>query len=279
MKSKSNTWKEKIHFGIFHPIKFIKKSIRKNKQKKKFVSKESYQESRDREERKILVYFNHYYNPKAEFPGKSSKQLREVRREIVQKCLDSLRSIPNTHVFVCGIRDHALVPIDIDFSHLENPAHIVYASIEKMFKETENYAYFINIEDDILMDKKIIENISDFDIHNENVRDLWHPNRLEREDGNVYCPDFIAKPGWIGRIKKFNGSNLRIGINPHSGIMILSRAKMRFAHEKVNLQNREIIIGYYMASAYANVNAPFNLYRSLDLEEHAVYHLDQWEVR
>ena len=285
--------RRRIVFVLFSPTKFFKKyfniiwdgffgenleSIKVDKvyTDQKIIFDKSISK---KEAPRVLILINHYYNKKGEFKGKSSSQDIKVRKAIVEKVANELRSIPNSDVKVCGMKGFSLIDIDKDFSFIKDPKFLVYESIEWMFSKIDKYDYFVNIEDDILLTRETFERIIEFD-KNQPLNKCFHPNRMEYEGGREYCSDFEAEPGWRNISMKYNNYEVRVAKNPHSGLTILSKPKMLYARDMVDLKRRERIIGYYMASAYANVNSPFLLYRSyFDLSVHRVVHLDRWEER
>ena len=289
-------FQKKIKFAFFSPEKFIKKYLKiffdfifprnfRPFRVGKFYLNEKSKFDREmigRENPRVLVLVNHYYSKKnvSDFPGKCAKQDKEIRKSIVEKVLNELKRIPNVDVKICGIKGCSIFEIDQDFSHIQNPAFLVYSSIEWMFSQVDQYDYFVNIEDDIFLTKETFDEIVQFD-KSHSVDECYHPNRMECDENGVeYCPDFKARSGWENISMKYKGHKLKVAKNSHSGLAIFSRPKMIFAKNKVNLKRREIIIGYYMASAFANVNAPFLLYRNFsNLSKHKVIHLDNWEER
>ncbi|EKE19225.1 MAG: hypothetical protein ACD_9C00076G0003 [uncultured bacterium] len=227
----------------------------------------------------VLAVVNHYYGKGKDFRGKSGTQDASVRKGIVEKVINELRKIPNTEIRICGIKEKSLVSIDQDFSHVGNPSFLIYESIEWMASQVDKYDYFINIEDDILLTRKTFERIVEFDKENK-ISECFHPNRMECDGSHEYCVDLKAWPGWTNVSKKYNNYDLRIAENPHSGIAVLSKEKLKYAVEKIDLKRRDKIIGHYMASAYANLHSPFLLFRNFsDLSAHKVIHLDNWDPR
>lgn len=227
--------------------------------------------------KKVLVVVNHYYGKGDNFIGKSSTQEASIRRRIVQKTVDELKTIPNVEIKICGIKNKSLINIDNDFSHIANPSFLVYESIEWMASQVNKYDYFINIEDDILLTRKTFERIVKYDKRNS-IKECFHPNRMESENNFEYCVDLKAGPGWTDISKKYKNYDLKIANNPHSGIAVLSKEKLKYAISQVDLKRRDIIIGHYMASAYANLHTPFLMFRSFsNLSSHKVIHLDKWD--
>lgn len=228
---------------------------------------------------RVLAIVNHYYGKNTNFKGKSTYQDADLRRKIVQRVIKSLYKIPNVEIKICGIENHSLVNIDKDFSYIENPAFLVYESIQWMSSLLDRYDYFINIEDDILFDNKAFQRILKFDQESP-INECFHPNRMEFKNGVEYCVDLKAMPGWKEISKKYNKYELRVAVNPHSGISVLSKNKLLFASHNVNFKKRDIIIGHFMASAYANLHSPFLLFRTWRvLSAHKVIHLDNWEPK
>jgi hypothetical protein len=227
---------------------------------------------------RILCYFNHYFGSTSAFIGKSTSSECATRAEIVLRALHALRQLPfAVDLYVCGFKDCSLLPIDIDLSAIGDPQHIVFASIERMFESIEDYDYFLNVEDDILLDSDVFESVFAFNRVSQ-PSEVLLPNRMElNPDGTSYCVDLVAMPGWKGLVRTFGGMSLDIANNPHSGLMLLSRAQMRYAKARVDLSRRMQIIGGPMASAFANVHVPFLMWRTKsDLEAHKVIHLDRW---
>jgi hypothetical protein len=230
-----------------------------------------------KENPKVLAVVNHYYGKGKNWSGKSTKQVKGVRKKIVEEAVRKLRAIPGIDIKICGLKGCSLINIDNDFLSLSDPALIIYESIEWMFSQIEKYDYFINMEDDILLPAETFNRIVEFDKKNA-INECFHPNRMEYdEDGKEYCVDLKAVPGWTNISKNYAGYHLKVALNPHSGISILSREKLLYAQKYVNLKRRNKIIGHYMESAFANLHSPFLLFRESDnLAGHKVIHLDNW---
>ena len=168
------------------------------------------------------------------------------------------------------------MPIDIEF-RLSDPRLLVYESLAMMARFSSEFDYFVNIEDDILLEREAFERITTFDAESL-VNECLHPNRMEDRHDGSYCVDLEAMPGWTFHTRTVAGHQLRVALNPHSGLCVLSRAKLRYAMERVDLRRREQIVGGYMASAYANLHGPFAMFRVTDpLGAHKVTHLDWWK--
>jgi len=193
--------------------------------------------------------------------------------------LARIRALPvDVVVRVCGFPQFSLLPIDLDLSYIREPRHIVYESIERMFDELDDYDFFLNIEDDILVADEVIETCIAFNSLSS-LNEVYLPNRMERRaDGSLYCVDLLVMPGWDGSFHRdFRNTTLGIAKNPHSALSLLSRKQMNYAAQRVNLSRREIVVGGFMASAYANLHAPFLLWRARsDVVAHHVIHLDNW---
>jgi len=228
---------------------------------------------------KILCHFNHFFGEASAFVGRSTTEAPEKRSEIVQTALARLRALPfDMEIRVCGFPYSSLVPIDLDLSEIGEPQHIVYASIERMFDAVDDYDFFLNIEDDILVSGQVIDACIAF--HSSSaLNEVYLPNRMERRaDSSLYCVDFLASPGWNQPCRRvFQNTTLGIALNPHSALSFLSRKQMDYAAQRVDLSRRDVVIGGLMASAYANLHAPFLLWRSRSsLIAHHILHLDNW---
>lgn len=227
---------------------------------------------------KVLCCVNHFYGHNPQFIGKSSTQAAEVRKQIIEKCLLQLQEIESMDIKICGIEGYSLLPIDINFPDIKNtPTLLIYESINYMVQYLDQYDYFINIEDDILLPKETFVNITQFDKVSL-VNEILHPNRLEVDaKGNNYCVDLSAFGYWSFQRKFFLNKELRVNINPHSGIMILSQAKFRYAISNIDLSFRGIILAKEMESAFAHFHSPFSLYRPFEnIGFHYIMHLDKW---
>ena len=228
---------------------------------------------------KILCHFNHFFGKTSSFVGKSTAGVPEQRFEIVQTALARIRALPyDMEIRVCGFPDFSLLPIDLDLSEIREPQHIVYASIERMFNTLDDYDYFLNIEDDILISGQVID--ACFAFHPcSAVNEVYLPNRMERRaDGSLYCVDLLALPGWNQAFRRvFQNNTLGVAVNPHSAMSFLSRQQMDYAAGRLDLSRREIVIGGFMASAYANLHAPFLMWRAQSNPlDHHIIHLDNW---
>src|SRR4030042_2947208 len=101
---------------------------------------------------------------------------------------------------------------------------------------------------------------------------------MEKKNGKAYCVDLLAMPGWTEKSKRYAGIELRVALNPHSGIAILSKEKLLYAKNNSDLGRRDKIIAHHMESAFANLLAPFRLFRAYSHPTfHKVIHLDNWD--
>jgi hypothetical protein len=199
----------------------------------------------------------------------------------VEQCAAALRALPGADVDlrVCGIRKKALLPLDVDYAHLDDPTQLVYESLYDMATRVDEYDYFINIEDDIVVPASAWTNIIEFD-RTSLVNEILHPNRMEvDESGFRYCVDLYGNPVWTHQVKTFGGQRIRVALTPHSGLLIMSRAKLQHALATIDTTFRGIVFARGMESALAHFHAPFALYRTCDdLEFHHVDHLDRWKL-
>jgi hypothetical protein len=221
------------------------------------------------------------------FLGKSSLPLNfdqaelneraETRKKIVQESLAQLRQFENIDVKVCGIEGFGLVPIDLNFDYIKDkPLWLIYESLNHMAAFLDQYDYFVNIEDDILLPLETLNNIFHFD-HDSLVNEVLLPNRLEKSaDGNFYCVDLLPIKGWTQQRKSFNNHMLQVAMTPHSGLLILSREKFRYALKHLDTSFRKVLLYNELDSAFAYFHSPFCLFRSVNLDYHNVLHLDKW---
>jgi hypothetical protein len=227
---------------------------------------------------RVLCYVNHYFGQPVGFEGRSTDGNAAHRRAIVTACLDGLRSLPGVEVNVCGIEGSALEKVDIDFPNVrDDPKMLVYESLAHMVGRVDEYDYFINIEDDILLPPETLANVFEFD-RESLLNEILHPNRLELDElGHRFCVDIAAVPGWTHQRRSYQGRELRVALNPHSAVLILSRDKLKYALQYLDVGYRGRFLRYEMDSALAYYLSPFALYRPYDdLEFHTVAHLDRW---
>ncbi len=228
---------------------------------------------------KILCHVNHFFGKASALVGKSTVSAPEHRHQVVETALAGIRALPfDMTVRVCGFPEHALVPVNLDLSEIGEPRHIVYASIERMFEALDDYDFFLNIEDDVLVSDQVIEACIAFN-SSSTLNEMYLPNRMERRaDGSLYCVDLLAMPGWNEAFcRTYQDTILGVATNPHSALSFLSRDQMKYAAKRVDLSRRDILIAGYMVSAYANLHAPFILWRPRsNLLAHHVIHLDHW---
>jgi hypothetical protein len=236
---------------------------------------------------KILCYINHFFGRNAKFEGKSSLSVNvgeadlghkaKLRKEVVTQAIEQLKKVGNIEVKVCGIEGYSLVPIDISFENIRNnPLLLIYESLNHMARFVDEYDYFINIEDDVLLPEETLANIIEYD-RRSMINEVLLPNRLEQpRSGKSYCVDTLAIPGWTQQRGEFNGHKLRVALNPHSAVLVLSKQKFQYVLTKIDPGFRKAILHNELDSAYAYFHSPFALYRSEDLMFHYVVHLDTW---
>lgn len=234
---------------------------------------------------KVLAYVNHYYGPSLDFVGKSQTSPPRVRGGCLVETIQALRAL-GARVQVCGIAHHALMLLDEKFSPAD-PRLLVYESLARMASHVDEYDYFVNVEDDIAIPLATFERVLAFDRSLVFAPgEILHPNRLEkREGGERVCVDLEVEPlapvwNLDAPTLDFAGHRFRPALNPHSGLLIFSQAKLRRAMKLVDPAFRGHVTGELMPSAFAHWHRPFTLYRSFDdVAFHAVEHLDNWERR
>lgn len=230
---------------------------------------------------RVLCHVCHYYGAVESFVGGSNRMAQEARRDIVQQCIDRLRSLETVDVTVrvVGIPEKALVPIDLDLSDIRDPRWIVFESLEQLAEQSEHFDYVVNTEDDILFSDRVFRNIIEFDQESA-LNEVFLPNRIEvDESGLVYSPDLFVNPLWTHQWRRFGNHWLRVALSPHSGVLILSREKLEYARSRVEPGFRDTIFGRGMESGLAQWHSPFSLFRCYDsVDFHSVRHLHRWHV-
>jgi methyltransferase (TIGR00027 family) len=93
----------------------------------------------------------------------------------------------------------------------------------------------------------------------------------------MICVDVEGIPEWVGLNREFQDTILDVAVNPHSGLFFLTQQQMRYAADRISLHRRDRFIGDYIRSAYANLHAPFLVWRAKsDPHAHHVVHADNW---
>jgi hypothetical protein len=229
---------------------------------------------------RCLCLFIHYFNPRGPFGGKSKHQNSELRRQIVERALFSLKTLHHLDVRVCGHGGHSLVPLDLDLENrTTNPQFLVFEALQLLQDFREDYDQFLVVEDDLLVSADVFYNVATFNaqfgkssIH----RWILHPNRIEFQRGsNPFCIDLSVVRRRLGDPIDFDGRQLQEHENPHSGLLLVDRAQLEIIRQEVEPTFRGSVIGGPMASAFAHYHRPFRLFRFIDgLDRHTIQHLD-----
>lgn len=229
---------------------------------------------------RCLCLFVHYFNPQGPFGGRSKHQDPQIRRRIVERALFSLQALRDFDVRICGHAGHSLVPLDVDLSdRTPNPQFLVFEALQMLQEFRESYDYFLVVEDDILLSADVWRNVLAFDTHYAQAssqRWIFHPNRIEFQQGLApFCIDLAVVRRRIGEPIGFKGRQLQEHENPHSGLLLVNRAKLDIIAQDVDASFRGSLIGGPMASAFAHYHKPFRLFRCIDgLDFHTIQHLD-----
>jgi hypothetical protein len=229
---------------------------------------------------RCLCLFIHYFNPQGPFGGRSRSQDPCVRRLIVERALFSLRALRDVDVRVCGHDGFSLVPLDLDLKdHTDNPQYLVFEALQLLHDFSDQYDYFLVIEDDLLLIPDVFHNVSLFDDQFANTsaqRWILHPNRVEYPSGQApFCIDLAVVRRRIGEPVPFQGRKVQEHENPHSGLLLVNQAKLAIIRREVDPRFRGVVIGGPMASAFAHYHKPFRLFRFIDgLDRHTIQHLD-----
>ena len=231
---------------------------------------------------RCLCLFVHYFNPEGPFGGRSKHQDPRVRQRIVERALFSLRALRDFDVRVCGHDGKSLLPLDLDLNdRTTNPQFLVFEALELLQDFRKAYDYFLVVEDDILFSADVWRNVLEFDAcygEASGQRWIFHPNRIEWRRGQTsFCIDLAVLRRRIGEPISFEGSQLQEHENPHSGLLLVNRAKLDIIAKEVDPSFRGSVIGGPMASAFAHYHKPFRLYRKIQsFDRHTVHHLDPY---
>jgi hypothetical protein len=235
---------------------------------------------------RILIVVPHFFNagtfPKLMFGSHEIKKI-DHRRTIVDNCksvlqveLESLGA--EYELIYLGIKDNNLVPLQVQLNP-EDPRFLPWAAIDFAHSQIEKYDFICILEDDLELEEGMLRSIINF----ETILDLntvLIPNRIEIFEGVRYCTDLIAMPGWKGPKYEIAGQVVREPINIHSGFLFMSGEKFDIAYKTRPFKNPTIIIGDYMASAFANIHANFRVLRCIPaVDKVTLFHHDNWAQR
>lgn len=225
---------------------------------------------------KLLVILVHFYSKSSKFLGKSRVQSPELRKYIVELCADNWKGMDCVDLKVVGIEGSNLIDLDIDAtSEINDSRKLVYYSLKLLRKYLDQYDYFVVCEDDLLVQSKIVQNIIDFN-SKHNVKDIFLPNRIEIAENALSFVDIEVDSMLLNQnMILFNGEVLRNYRNTHSGIAFFSKAQLEYAVSQLDMDYEGIIVGSYMASAFAHFHSPFNVFKvSPPSIFHSIVHLD-----
>jgi len=229
---------------------------------------------------RCLCLFIHYFNPGGPFGGKSKHQTPELRRQIVERALFSLRALRDLDVKVCGHAGHSLVPLDLDLAdRTANPQFVVFEALQLLQEFRHHYDQFLVVEDDLLVSADLFHAVDQFNGQfglTSGHRWILHPNRIEYRHGVApYCIDLVVVRRRLGEPLAFDGRLVQEHENPHSGLLLVNRDQLEIIRQEVDPCFRGSVIGGPMASAFAHYHRPFRLFRFIDgLDRHTIQHLD-----
>jgi ABC-type polysaccharide/polyol phosphate transport system ATPase subunit len=227
-------------------------------------------------EKSILCFVNHLPPELGIVNSRSQSQGISVRKAHVESALAQLRKLGNVDIKVCGFRGSSLIPVDVDCSYLEDRSNFTFESLKRMSEYVGKYDYYINVEDDIFIPEDTLSAVIEFD-KSALLNECLHPNRVEIREDVAHCVDLEALPGWTTQRKMFEGTEFKVALNPHSGVLILSDAKLRYALSQIDLNFRGRVLSSSIVSAFAYFHSPFSLFRAVDdVAFHSVIHLDHW---
>ncbi len=240
---------------------------------------------------RVLCCVPHYFAERTgdEHLGqwKSVSQQPDIRRRYVEQTISSLRNLSSlpevgsVDIRVCGIRGNSLVSLDVEFDEPE-PLFLVFDTIQWMLERREDYDYYLLVEDDIDVPAEVLSNVIAFD-QDSLVNEVFHPNRIELDDGVAFNTDLKTFSEWTTQRKLFRGKQLVVNANPHAAVFVLSADKFNYCADHADLSLRgRLRIGEFrggmMASAFANFLSSVSLYRVYDdLTFHYVVHQDKFE--
>jgi hypothetical protein len=215
--------------------------------------------------------------------GSSDLKNIETRKKYLQRCLSTVKSTFESlqieyEICIIGINDSSLLHLDLSVE-VENPKHLPWIAMDFAYERSSFFDLVMVMEDDIEVNQKTIHQLIEFNTIQES-NCILIANRIETYDKKEFCVDLLAMPGWKGNTLSKNGFKYRESINTHSGMILLSSSKFRIAYEQRPFNIPTRIIGDFMASAFANMHAYFQVVRAIPTSsEVTVFHLDSWVRR
>jgi hypothetical protein len=185
--------------------------------------------------------------------------------------------------YVIGVSDNSLTGLDLDVSsELEDPRKLVYLAIEAAYRMTTlvSYDYVLIIEDDVRISGTTLRSLLGL-LSTLPNSEVVVPNRQESLEGNSFCVDMFALPGWQSDdVKDVGGYRLAVPVNAHCEMLFLDVDRFRFGYENRRFQGHERFFADYMESAFANVYSAFKVLRALPTDSALpVEHCDSWLAR
>jgi len=235
---------------------------------------------------KILVIVPHYFSDSSvghiSFGSDDFKNIK-VRKSLVESCYSELARVfkkleYDYEIFRLGINGYSLMELDLEVK-TKNSKFLPWIAMDYAYQMSESFDLIVVIEDDIFVNEDSMVQLVEFNSKSE-LDSILIANRVEQMLGQQFCTDLVAMPGWKSPSIKLEEKRFREPINIHSGLLLLNKEKFKLAYERRPFKEPTIIIGDYMASAFANMHAFFRIYRALPTStEVTVLHLDSWVKR
>ncbi len=181
-------------------------------------------------------------------------------------------------IIYIGIAGANILELQIEINPAD-PRYIPWMAIDYAYLRADEYDFIIVMEDDIQTRKGTLLRLLKFNSEVDSELILI-PNRIEKYRSKTYCPDLISMPGWKAPPFVFQNLVLREPINIHSGIVAMSSSRFKLAYKSKPFNTPTIIIGDYMASAFANIHAYQRIVRALPpMDQITLFHEDNWAER
>lgn len=232
---------------------------------------------------RALCVIPHYFGVTDFSGGSTDLKNSESRKRFVERTITQvwrLNSLFNIDVVICGIDGKSLVSLDLDVTNQVNSSqHVAWAALAYLGSRLEAYDYFLYVEDDILIPKFVLRRMI-LASQKLEANEIFLPNRVEFLFGCPVAVDLFALPGWTSYCKTLQGKSLGEAVNPHSGLLFMSRAQWELVCREVDFTKPQVTIGAYVASALARAHQGFHLLRERSIiPTHFVIHQDCWIIR
>jgi len=234
----------------------------------------------------MLIVVPHFFNTgayKQLMFGSHEARNASKRNQIIEHSKQALENELNSNgikydLVYLGIKESNLMNLQV-YVEPADPRFLPWIAFDFAYSQIAKYDFVMILEDDIEIESGTLTQL--LQLYNLlEPNDALIPNRIEVLDGIRYCTDLVAMPGWKRSSFNISSFTVREPINIHSGFLLMGREKFKSAYEQKPFEAPTLIIGDYMASAFANMHSNFRILRSIPVTNSmTVLHHDNWAKR